>query len=290
MSNVLLYIKKYYSLLTLMRVNEPIGIFLLLWPTLWGLWLSHQGMPNVNILIIFVLGVLFMRSAGCVMNDYVDCSIDRLVERTKKRPLPTGLITKKDALILLLILFIILALIVLNLNFFTILLSLIALLLSGIYPYLKRYIYFPQLILGILFSFPILMAFTAVNYSINSTTYLVCLINIIWVIVYDTQYAMIDREDDRCIGIKSSAIFFGNMDKYAIGFLQFLILFLLFFLGWKEHFSIVFYVFSVFGVTILFIWQQALIYGRKKINLFQAFLSNNYVGMLIFMGIAFNFY
>lgn len=290
MSNKLLYIKKYCYLAKLIRINQPIGIFLLLWPTLWGLWLSNRGMPDINILIIFILGVLCMRSAGCVINDYIDCDIDSIVKRTKTRPLPAGLVTKREALIVLLILIIIAIIIVLTLNVVTKLLSIIALLLSGIYPYLKRYIYFPQIILGILFSWPILMTFTAIHHSIDNTAWLLFIINVIWTIVYDTQYAMIDRKDDECIGLKSSAIFFGNMDKFIIGLLQFCVVFLLWIFGWKEQFSMVFYIFSVFGVIILFIWQQILIYERRKIRCFQAFLSNNYIGMLIFMGIAFSFY
>lgn len=290
MSNEFFCMKKFYYLIQLIRINQPIGIFLLLWPTLWGLWFVNEGMPDINILIVFVLGVLCMRSAGCVINDYIDCDIDSLVNRTKKRPLSAGFITKKDALIVLLGFLVVAIVTVCTLNFITIFLSCIALLLSGIYPFLKRHIYFPQIILGVLFSWPILMTFTAMDCSINNTTWLLFMINFIWVIIYDTQYAMIDRKDDKRIGIKSFAILFGSVDVFIIGFLQFFVIFLLCILGWKENLSLIFYIFSVYGVTILFVWQQILICTRREIRYFQAFLSNCYVGMLIFMGIAFSFY
>lgn len=290
MLNKLLYIEKCSNLIELIRINQPIGIFLLLWPTLWGLWCANKEIPDIGILIIFIFGVICMRSAGCIINDYIDCNIDCLISRTKKRPLSTGVITKKAALVVLSILLLVAVMMVSILNIITIFLALAALLLSIIYPYLKRCIYIPQVILGILFSWPILMAFTATNHVINSTTWLLFLINFVWVIVYDTQYAMVDREDDQCVGIKSSAIFFGNMDKFVIGFLQCFMIFLLLFLGWKEKLSIMFYVFSVIGVFILFLWQQILIYEREEKGCFQAFLSNNYVGILIFLGIIFSFY
>lgn len=291
MSNRLLYIIEYCSnLAKLMRINQPIGIFLLLWPTLWGLWLSNRGMPNIDILIIFMLGVLCMRSAGCIINDCIDYDIDKLITRTQHRPLAIGIIIKRDALIVLMILLVIAVTIVSVLNAITIFLSCVVLLLSGVYPYLKRYIYFPQIILGIIFSWPILMACTAINYAINSTIWLLFLINVIWVIIYDTQYAMMDREDDKCIGLKSFAILFGKMDKLIIGILQFFMIFLLWVLGWKEQFSLIFYIFSMYGVIMLFVWQQILLWKEKELGYFQVFLSNNYVGMSIFMGIAFNFY
>lgn len=290
MSNRLFFIKKWYNLAQLMRINQPIGFFLLLWPTLCGLWVSHRGVPDKVILIVFVLGVLCMRSAGCIINDYVDYDIDSRVRRTKMRPLPSGMITKKEALMVLSILIGIAFMLVLRLNFITIFLSAIALILSWMYPYLKRYTYFPQAILGILFSWPILMAFTVINSPINSTGWLLFLMNTIWTIVYDTQYAMTDREDDIYIGIKSSAVLFGGMDKFIIGILQLCVVFLLGIIGWKERFSVVFYFFSLFGVIILFTWQQILINKRKRARYLQAFLSNNYVGMLVFVGIASSFY
>ncbi|WP_331828509.1 4-hydroxybenzoate octaprenyltransferase [Candidatus Blochmannia sp. SNP] len=291
MSNRLFFIKKCYNLAQLMRINQPIGFFLLLWPTLWGLWLSNRGMPDDHvILIVFVTGVLCMRSAGCIINDYVDYDIDRRVRRTRTRPLSSGAITKKEALTVLLILLIIALALVLILNLITIFLSVVALILSGVYPYLKRYTYFPQLMLGLLFSWPILMAFTAINHPISSTAWLLFVMNTIWTIVYDTQYAMIDREDDKYIGVKSSAVLFGNMDKFIIGIFQFIVVFILSIIGWKEQFTILFYFFSLFGVIIIFAWQQILINKKRRTKYFKAFLSNNYIGALIFMGIALNLY
>ncbi|URJ29394.1 4-hydroxybenzoate octaprenyltransferase [Blochmannia endosymbiont of Camponotus modoc] len=290
MSNRLFFIKKCYNLAQLMRINQPIGFFLLLWPTLWGLWLSYKGIPEKVVLIVFIIGALCMRSAGCIINDYIDYDIDSHVQRTKARPLPAGMIRKKEALVVLTMLLFIAFILVLNFNFITIFLSVVALILSWIYPYLKRYTYFPQVMLGILFSWPILMAFTAINNPINSTAWLLFLMNTVWTIVYDTQYAMIDREDDIYVGIKSSAVLFGEMDKFLIGILQLCIVFILGIIGWKERFTVVFYFFSLFGVIILFMWQQILINKRERIRCFQAFLSNNYVGMLIFIGIASNFY
>ncbi|URJ26163.1 4-hydroxybenzoate octaprenyltransferase [Blochmannia endosymbiont of Camponotus modoc] len=290
MSNRLFFIKKCYNLAQLMRINQPIGFFLLLWPTLWGLWLSYKGIPEKVVLIVFIIGALCMRSAGCIINDYIDYDIDSHVQRTKARPLPAGMIRKKEALVVLAMLLFIAFILVLNFNFITIFLSVVALILSWIYPYLKRYTYFPQVMLGILFSWPILMAFTAINNPINSTAWLLFLMNTVWTIVYDTQYAMIDREDDIYVGIKSSAVLFGEMDKFLIGILQLCIVFILGIIGWKERFTVVFYFFSLFGVIILFMWQQILINKRERIRCFQAFLSNNYVGMLIFIGIASHFY
>lgn len=290
MSNKPFFIKKCYNLAQLMRINQPIGFFLLLWPTLWGLWLSNRGIPDCVILIVFIIGVLCMRSAGCIINDYVDYDIDRYVQRTKTRPLSSGAITKKEALTVLSILLVIALVLVLILNLITIFLSLVALMFSGIYPYLKRYTYFPQLMLGLLFSWPILMAFTAIQHPIGSTAWLLFIMNTIWTIVYDTQYAMIDREDDKYIGVKSSAILFGSMDKFIIGIFQFIIILILGIIGWQEQFTVLFYFFSLFGVTVMFIWQQILINKRIQSKYFQAFLSNNYVGALIFMGIALNLY
>ncbi|WP_159714959.1 4-hydroxybenzoate octaprenyltransferase [Blochmannia endosymbiont of Camponotus nipponensis] len=286
MSNRLFFIKKCYNLAQLMRFNQPIGFFLLLWPTLWGLWLSNRGIPDNIILIVFVVGVLCMRSAGCIINDYVDCDIDGCVERTKTRPLPSGMIKKKEALVMLAILLCIALILVLRFNLITVFLSLIALILSGVYPYLKRYTYLPQVMLGILFSWPILMAFTSIDHPVDSTAWLLFLMNTLWVIVYDTQYALVDREDDICIGIKSFAVLLGNMDKFIIGIFQLFIVLILGIIGWKERFVAVFYFFSLFGVIILFVWQQILINKKRKIRFFQAFLSNNYIGMLVFIGIV----
>lgn len=281
--------EKYFHLIRLMRINQPTGFFLLLWPTLWGLWIANKGVPNFFLLTLFTLGTIFMRSAGCVINDYIDCNIDNHVKRTKHRPLSDKTITKKKARITFFILIIISSTLVLNCNITTILVSSIALVLTIIYPYLKRYFSCPQLILGILFSWPIIMAFTASNQSLNTTAWLLFIANTIWTISYDTQYAMIDRDDDQRIKIKSSALLFGKKDKLTIGILQFITVCIFSIIGWKEQYSIMFYFFSVFGVTILYIWQQILIYYRTRKGCYQAFLNNKYVGLLIFIGIILNY-
>lgn len=285
-----MYIKKFYNLIRLMRINQPIGFFLLLWPTLWGLWFANDGKPNFSLVTLFVTGVVCMRSAGCIINDYIDYDIDGHVQRTKYRPLIDGTVLKKEALLLFVILLIISAFLVFMLNFTTISLSLIALVLSIIYPFLKKYIYFPQLVLGIVFSCPILMAFTAVNHSINQTAWLLFIANTIWTISYDTQYSMIDRNDDINIALKSSAILFRNLDTFIIGILQFIMILILIFLAWTEKLSILFYIFAILGTTMAFVWQQKLIYNRNQERCFQAFLNNNYVGLLVFIGIVLHFY
>lgn len=281
--------KKFFHLIRLMRINQPIGFFLLLWPTLWGLWIANKGIPNVIILILFILGTICMRSAGCVINDYIDYNIDNHIKRTKNRPLLDNSVTKKEAIITFFTLIIISLALVLMCNIATIFLSLIALILILTYPYLKRYFFCPQLILGILFSWPIMMVFTATNKPLNTTTWLLFIANTIWTISYDTQYAMIDRDDDQRIQIKSSAIFFGKMDKLIIGILQSITVCIFSIIGWKEQFSIIFYYFSVFGTTILYIWQHILIYSRTRIGCFKAFLNNQYVGLLIFIGIMLSY-
>lgn len=287
--NIFINIKKCLNLIKLMRIDQPTGFFLLLWPTLWGLWIANKGMPNFFILILFIIGTICMRSAGCIINDYIDCDIDKYVKRTKFRPLLKKTITKKEAIITFCILITIACGLVLMLNITTILLSIIALVLTIVYPYLKRYIPCPQLILGILFSWPIIMAFTASNRSMNSTAWLLFIANVFWTISYDTQYAMVDRDDDQNINIKSSAIFFGNMDKLIISILQSITVCIFSIIGWKEQFSISFYCFAVFGIIVLYMWQQILIYNRNRLKCFRAFSNNKYIGLLVFMGILFNY-
>lgn len=283
-------IKKGYGLIRLMRINQPIGIFLLLWPTLWGLWTASKGKPDWYIVMLFVVGAICMRSAGCVINDYIDSNIDGHVQRTNCRPLIDGTIKKKEALIIFLILVVISAGLVLSFNIITVVLAIVVLLLSIIYPFLKRYTYFPQLILGIIFSIPILMTFTVINQPINVVTGLLFIANTVWTISYDTEYAMMDRKDDQNISIKSSALFFGNLDRFIVGVLQGITVFIFVLIAWQAKLSLIFYMFAVLGVTILFIWQQVLIYHRSQRGCFKAFLNNNYVGLLVFVGILLHFY
>lgn len=285
-----LYIDKFYNLIRLMRINQPIGFFLLLWPTLWGLWIANKGAPNISIIMLFVTEVICMRSAGCIINDYIDCNIDSYVQRTKNRPLIDGTVKKKEALVMFVILIVIAISLVLTLNITTIVLSSIVLILSIVYPFLKIYIYLPQLVLGIIFSSPILIVFTAMHSSINMITWLLFIANTIWTISYDTQYAMVDRDDDLHISVKSSALLFGNLDKFIIGVLQSITVCIFVIIGWRENLSISFYLFSILGTVIIFIWQHILIYSRDPKGCFKAFLSNNYVGLLIFIGLFLHFY
>ncbi|CAD83553.1 4-hydroxybenzoate octaprenyl transferase [Candidatus Blochmanniella floridana] len=282
--------KRCIGFIKLMRVHQPVGFFLLLWPTLWALWITNRGIPDFIVLSLFIVGVMCMRSAGCVINDYIDYDIDMCVQRTIRRPIVIGSVKKQEALWVFFIL-ILIALIVVCVfnNIIAVFLSLIVLGLSIIYPYLKRYIYLPQLVLGIIFSWSILIVYTVMNCAVNKTTWLLFLANTIWVVLYDTEYAMVDRDDDKCIGIKSSALLFGKIDKIVIGILQLLTVFILYIIGIVEQLPIIFYLFSIVGASILFIWQQVLIFNRNREKCLWAFLSNSYVGMLIFVGIVLSF-
>lgn len=275
---------KWYICCQLMRIDKPIGLLLLLWPTLWALWLAGQGVPDIGTLIIFILGVFFMRAAGCVINDYIDRNYDSHVKRTSNRPLPNGVISTKEVKQLFAGLVSISFILVLMLNIWTIILSVVALVLAWIYPLMKRYTHLAQVVLGAAFGWPIPMVFTEVLESLPMICWLLFLANITWTIAYDTQYAMVDRDDDLRIGIKSTAILFGQFDKFIIGLLQLVTLLLLGIIGWQMILSWLFYL-ALVGVAALFIWQQILITGYDRQACFRAFLNNNYVGMLVFIGI-----
>ncbi|AIN46911.1 4-hydroxybenzoate octaprenyltransferase [Candidatus Palibaumannia cicadellinicola] len=268
----------------LMRIDKPIGLLLLLWPTLWALWLASNGFPHLSTLTVFILGVFFMRSAGCVINDFADRQIDGYVKRTRCRPLPSGTVREREAKLLFVALISVSLALVLTLNTMTIALSVVALALAFIYPFMKRYTYLPQLVLGIAFSWSIPMAFISVRHCLPVCCWLLFLANITWTIAYDTQYAMVDRDDDLRIGVKSTAIFFGRFDRLMIGLSQTITLFLLGIIGWQMALGYLFYI-ALVGVSVLFAWQQKLMNCRNRQAYFQAFLNNNYVGMLIFIGI-----
>ena len=271
--------------LRLMRFDKPIGIYLLLWPTLWALFLAANGIPSIKLLIIFILGVVLMRAAGCVINDYVDRDVDKLVERTKKRPITTGEVATKEALYLFVLLIVVAFLLVLFTNYFTIKLAFIALALTMLYPFTKRWIYLPQFILGMAFAMSIPMAFAATNNSVPISAWLIFIANIIWSIVYDTIYAMIDVDDDLKIGVKSSAILFSKYDLKIILLLQIILLIMLCFIGITFDLNIVYYIFIIFS-AILMVHHQFLIKNREKDNCLRAFLSNHYIGVFVFIGIA----
>ncbi|OCG37071.1 4-hydroxybenzoate polyprenyltransferase [Gilliamella sp. Fer2-1] len=270
--------------LQLMRLDKPIGSLLLLWPTLWAIWLT--GHPSTYITIIFVLGVFVMRSAGCVVNDYADRHFDAHVERTKNRPLARGALTEKNALWTLLVLLLIALCLLLNLNKLSWLIACFALLTALIYPFMKRYTHLPQVTLGIAFSWSIPMVYAATIEQFPLTCWVLFLTNICWTIAYDTQYAMVDRNDDIKIGIKSTAILFGNYDKLIIGLLQIISVIGLLFIGLINQLSLIFYM-AVLLVIGLLIYQQWLIKNRDRNKCFSAFMNNNYVGFIIFLGLLF---
>jgi 4-hydroxybenzoate polyprenyltransferase len=270
-------LKNYKAYCRLMRLHRPIGTFLLLWPTLWALWIAGQGTPRWDIIFIFASGVFIMRSAGCVINDYADRNFDGHVARTKDRPLVTGEATPKEALILFGVLVLIAFGLVLFLNIFTIFLAPIGLLLASLYPFAKRYTYWPQAVLGAAYAWSIPMAFAALTNHIPSTAWLLYFITVLWTIVYDTEYAMVDREDDKKIAIKTTALLFGKRDRLIIGLLQCTVIVLLNFID--VHYL------ALFSVALLFIYQQYLIKDRIPKNCFKAFLNNNWVGLIIWLGL-----
>ncbi|MBY0544575.1 MAG: 4-hydroxybenzoate octaprenyltransferase [Gammaproteobacteria bacterium] len=273
----------------LMRLNRPIGIFLLLWPVLSGLWLAAGGLPAPKLLIIFTLGVIFMRSAGCIINDVADQKFDKHVARTKQRPLVSGRLTQKKALVAFALLCLISLALVIQLNWQTVGLAVLALVLSSLYPFMKRFTHFPQVILGVAWYIGILMSFTATIGSITLTGWLLYLTGIIWTVAYDTMYAMVDREDDIKIGVKSMAIFLGHFDKLAIAICQFIILLLLVVIGYLNSLIWPYYV-GVGATALFFVYQQYLIKNRLPARCLDAFINNHWVGMSIFLGVFFSFW
>jgi len=276
--------QKCQAYLQLMRMDKPIGSLLLLWPTLWALWIAAKGFPHLSVLLVFILGVLLMRSAGCVINDFADRKIDGFVKRTKDRPLPSGRATSIEAIALFLVLSISSFLLVLTQNNLTIQLSVVGILLAFSYPFMKRFTHFPQFILGLAFGWSIPMAYAAQAGKLATVVWILFAVNILWTIAYDTLYAMVDRDDDLKIGVKSTAILFAENDRLIIGLLQFSSLCLLVFLGWLEGLNWIYFV----GLTVvlgLFINQQILITDRKREACFKAFQNNNYVGGVIFIAL-----
>ncbi|MDD2842459.1 MAG: 4-hydroxybenzoate octaprenyltransferase [Tolumonas sp.] len=268
----------------LARLDKPIGTLLLLWPTLWALWLAADGIPPFSVLLIFIAGVFVMRSAGCVINDYADRNVDGYVKRTASRPLPAGRLSTTQALLFFFLLVVIAFVLVWQLNQFTIYLSVGGLLLAAIYPFMKRVTSLPQLVLGMAFSWSIPMAYGAVAGHLSLTTWLLFLANLVWTIAYDTMYAMVDRDDDLKIGVKSTAILFGRYDRHYIALLQCLTLGLLCLIGWLEQLAPSYYLLLLL-TSGFFIYQQWLIRHRQREACFRAFLNNNWVGMFVFIGI-----
>ncbi len=273
----------------LMRLHRPIGIFLLLWPTLWALWIAGSGYPNVLVTTVFILGVIIMRSAGCVINDYADRHIDPHVRRTRERPLAAGRVSESETLTLFVILCLLAFGLVLLLNILTIALSIIGVMLAATYPFMKRYTHWPQVYLGIAFGWAIPMAYAAQTGNVPMLAWGLFLINVLWTVAYDTMYAMADREEDLIIGVKSTAILFGNADKAIVAGLQISVLLLLLWIGKEINFG-AFYYLGVFMAACLAIYQQFLIKNREPARCFQAFLNNHWFGAMIFAGIAVDYY
>jgi 4-hydroxybenzoate polyprenyltransferase len=276
------------SYLLLMRFDKPIGILLLLWPTLWALWLASAGHPDPLILAIFITGVVVMRAAGCIVNDMADRNIDGLVTRTAERPLASKKITIKSALVLFLILILLAFCLVCLCNWLTIQLAFIGAALAVIYPFLKRVTHLPQFVLGAAFTWGVPMAFAAETNSVGFAGWFLFMTCMLWPVIYDTMYAMVDRDDDIKIGVKSTAILFGSWDKAIIASLQFIFLLLLMLVGKIFQLEIIYYISLIF-VAGLFLYQQWLIRDRERSACFRAFLNNNWVGLLLFLGILLSY-
>jgi 4-hydroxybenzoate polyprenyltransferase len=268
----------------LVRADRPIGIYLLLWPALWALWLAAGGVPPWWTLLVFVLGTALMRSAGCAINDYADRDFDGHVSRTAQRPLATGLVSPREAVAVFLVLSLLAFALVLTLNARTIAYSFVAVLLAASYPFMKRYTHMPQLILGVAFGWAVPMAFTALQNQTPPLAWVLFAATVVWALIYDTMYAMVDREDDLKIGIKSTAILFGRHDRLIIGLLQILMLVLLWQVGEMAGLGLVYRAALAAG-TGLFIYHQWLIRQREPAACFRAFLHNHYFGMLVFLGV-----
>ena len=284
------HIRKHWPAVKLItRMDKPIGTYLLLWPTFWALFVAAQGFPGWHLFIVFAVGVFVMRSAGCVINDIADRKVDGQVKRTNQRPLVSGLMTTKQALILFFGLISIALMLVFSLSWKSIYLSVVALALAASYPFMKRFTHFPQVVLGAAFSWGMIMAFAEVQQQIPPIAWLLFFANLLWTIAYDTMYAMVDKDDDIRIGVKSTAIVFGRFDKVIIGFLQLLTIMLLVKVGQISQFNMFYY----FGISIaagLFFYQQDLIKDRERDKCFKAFLNNHYGLLIVLIAIIIQYY
>ncbi|WP_409524281.1 4-hydroxybenzoate octaprenyltransferase [Nitrincola sp. MINF-07-Sa-05] len=272
----------------LMRADRPIGTWLLLWPTLWALWIASDGLPSLKLLLIFTLGVFLTRSAGCVINDYADRHIDGHVKRTAQRPLATGQVSEREALLLFAGLMLLAFVLVLFTNTMTLLMSLVGLALAFTYPFMKRYTHWPQVVLGAAFGWAIPMSFTAAGESLPLAAWLLYLAKIFWTVAYDTQYAMVDRDDDLKIGVKSTAVLFGRADKLIIGLLQLAALVVLILTGLHLEMSIWFYA-GLIAASGFFVYQQYLIHHRERDPCFKAFLNNHLAELAVLIGIVLHY-
>ncbi|NGX17460.1 4-hydroxybenzoate octaprenyltransferase [Wenzhouxiangella sp. XN24] len=272
----------------LMRLHRPIGTLLLLWPTLWALWVAAEGRPDPHVFLVFVAGVVLMRSAGCVMNDFADRRIDPHVERTRDRPLPRGTVTPIESLLIAAALGAAAFALVLTLNRLTVLLALGGAVLTITYPFLKRFTHLPQVWLGAAFGWSVPMAFAAQTGAVPPLAWLMFIAVMLWAVVYDTMYAMVDRDDDLKLGVRSTAILFGDADRQIIGAVQVLLLIALWLVGRQAGLGGWYYG-ALLLAGLLSAWQQVLIRRRRPADCFRAFLNNNYYGMVVFLGILLHY-
>jgi 4-hydroxybenzoate polyprenyltransferase len=279
---------KVFNYALLMRFDRPIGIYLLMWPALWALWIASEGSPDTWVLIVFILGVILMRAGGCVINDYADRNFDGKVTRTKSRPLVSGLVTPREARWLFICLSVIAFFIVLTLNSLTVTLACIAMVLAIIYPFTKRYTYMPQAFLGLAFGWAVPMAFAAQTNQIPEVAWLLLTATVLWATAYDTMYAMVDREDDIRIGIKSTAILFGDADRLIITMIQLLFVITMWIVGNRLDMGMYYYL-GLLAAICLGIYQQFLIMDRKPDKCLRAFLNNSLFGGAIFAGIVLHY-
>ena len=278
-----------YQYALLMRLDKPIGVFLLLWPTCWALWIASQGSPDTGVTLVFVLGVVLMRSAGCVINDYADRDFDPHVKRTEQRPIAAGRVTPKEALILFGVLCGMAFALVLTMNWLTIGLSVVGAALAAIYPYTKRHTYLPQVFLGLAFGWAVPMAFAAQTGTLPAEAWLLLMATVLWATAYDTMYAMVDRADDLKIGVRSTAILFGDADRVIIGIIQALLLVTLWIVGSKAGLG-TYYHAGLLVAAGLALYQQYLIRDRDVVGCFRAFLNNNWFGLAVFAGIVLDYW
>ena len=277
-----------WDFVQLTRMDKPIGIYLLLWPTLWALWIAGEGSPSLANVLIFVLGVILMRAAGCVINDFADRKVDGHVKRTEQRPLVSGRISSKEALVFFAILIALSFALVLCTNAATVGLSVGGVLLAATYPFMKRYTYYPQVVLGMAFSWGMPMAFSAEIGQVPAAAWLLWIANLLWTVGYDTYYAMTDRDDDLRIGVKSTAILFGDADRLIIVILQGLALACLLLAGARFGLGGWYYL-GLAGAALCFAWQYWQTRERERMACFKAFLHNHWAGLLIFVGIVLDY-
>ena len=282
------FVRQLQNYVQLMRLNKPIGIWLLLWPTLWALWLAGKGRPDAGIFVVFVLGVIIMRSAGCVLNDFADRNIDPYVERTRMRPIASGAVAPMEALTLFVALALIAVGLAAMLNRPAQILAVVGAGLTVVYPFIKRFVSIPQFVLGAAFGWAVPMAFAAQTGETAQLAWLVFGTAVIWAVIYDTFYAMADREDDRKIGVKSTAILFGDADLFVIGGLQILMLAALIFIGNMAELGLAYYA-SVLVAAILMAWHQWVARDRQPAACFKVFMHNHYIGMIVFIGIVLHY-